>query len=230
MTLCQQCGREWAENATHCSSCGAPATPQTASSPPPPTATKAIVGLLLALIPCPPLPLVGLGLSILARGEVKRSNGSLKGDGFAIAGIVISSIWLAFTVATLLALVAVPNFLKSQVRSRQTEAKVNLKALSTRVDAFVQAHGGAVPQSFEALEASPQASWYTYYMNEGNRVASTHATPFARPKGIDFDHAVVTAIGNLDGDDYLDVWTIDAQGQVWHLRDDEKNRELKEKL
>lgn len=50
------------------------------------TSGLAIAGFVTAFL----CSLVGLILSIMARSEIKKSNGALTGDGLAVAGIIIS--------------------------------------------------------------------------------------------------------------------------------------------
>jgi len=59
------------------------------------TSGMAIAGFVLALLGC---SLLGLIFSILGNNEVKRSNGTVSGGGLAMAGIIISCIWLVFAV------------------------------------------------------------------------------------------------------------------------------------
>lgn len=55
------------------------------------TNTLALLGLVLTFF----MPLVGLVLSIIGLNQIKKGEGS--GKKFAVAGIVVSSIWIALT-------------------------------------------------------------------------------------------------------------------------------------
>jgi hypothetical protein len=52
----------------------------------PRTSGMAVAGLVTAFL----CSLLGLILSIIALGDIKRSNGALQGEGLATAGIVVS--------------------------------------------------------------------------------------------------------------------------------------------
>jgi type II secretory pathway pseudopilin PulG len=73
--------------------------------------------------------LIGLILSIMGRSECKRSGGTVGGEGLALAGIIISSISLAFLVLGVLGAVAIPSFMDYAKKSRKTEAALQLNKL-----------------------------------------------------------------------------------------------------
>lgn len=86
--------------------------------PPPPPATPAvgrqtsvlaIVSLVFGLLGWTLLPLVGSLVAIvtghLARSEIRRAAGSVEGDGFAIAGLVLGYSVLAMAILAVLAAV-----------------------------------------------------------------------------------------------------------------------------
>ncbi|MGD9583681.1 MAG: DUF4190 domain-containing protein [Lysobacterales bacterium] len=77
-----------------------------------PTSNAAIVSLIFGLLSWLILPLIGALVAIIAghvaRGDIKRANGQLEGDGMAIAGLVLG--YLQF-VLCILAVVVVFLFL-----------------------------------------------------------------------------------------------------------------------
>ena len=64
-----------------------------------PTCTTALVSLIAGLLSWLMLPLIGSIVAIItghmARGEIRRSNGSLDGDGLAIAGLILGYLQIA---------------------------------------------------------------------------------------------------------------------------------------
>ena len=44
--------------------------------------------------------ILGIIFGFIARGQIKRSNGQQKGDGMAIAGIIVGFAWVALLVLT----------------------------------------------------------------------------------------------------------------------------------
>lgn len=122
--FCSSCGSSLVPGAMHCGNCGSAtsaATPVIAGNdmsggygqslptpqndfqqnpgyqyPPQPqygktTSGKAIASLVLSLLG---LSLLGVIFGHLARGEIKRSQGQIDGDGMALAGLIIG--WIGF--------------------------------------------------------------------------------------------------------------------------------------
>lgn len=88
---CPTCGAQNLPNSAFCSQCATNLMlpPGLAGSPmlvARHTSGKAIAGFVLAFF----CGLLGLIFSILGYQECKRSNGAIGGEGFALAGIVIS--------------------------------------------------------------------------------------------------------------------------------------------
>jgi type II secretory pathway pseudopilin PulG len=197
---------------------------------PPKTSTKAVVGFVLSLLPCALAAIPGLVLSIIARGEIKRSNGTQTGGGLALAGIILASVWLSFGTLGMLAAIAIPNFIKFQARSKQVEAKANLKSMAVALRGYAEDHRGTTPSTFAQLGVRPEAGYYTYYIGNGDRVLPTKGEGVAAPADLDLGDAVVYAVGNIDADDYLDVWILDSHGQLRQLQDDVSNTTPREQL
>jgi len=97
--FCPQCGTHNDDNAWRCISCGtelhAPIAPPPFEAQPV-TSSKAIWSFVLAVLgPCCCTAIMGavaIVLGIQARKEIKESGGGLKGDGLALAGIIIGVI------------------------------------------------------------------------------------------------------------------------------------------
>ena len=74
-----------------------------------PTSTTAIVSLVSGILGWTFVPVLGSVLAIIcghmARGEIKRSNGTLEGDGLAIAGLVLGWINVVLCVLAVAAVV-----------------------------------------------------------------------------------------------------------------------------
>jgi hypothetical protein len=128
MAFCPRCAAPNLDSAIACASCGAmlsgsvgtptpQAPPPTAGAPPPfqpyapfgPTGPRtnglAIGGFVCGLsgILCGLVAIAGLIMSIIAYRQCKDSHGDLKGEGFAIAGIILSIVWLLLTVLIIFA-------------------------------------------------------------------------------------------------------------------------------
>jgi hypothetical protein len=87
--------RGWARGAAPASGASGEAGSVGAASTPARTSGLAIASLACSMIPFVLLTqIAGLALGIVALVKIKRSNGSLRGKGFAIAGVIISSVVL----------------------------------------------------------------------------------------------------------------------------------------
>jgi hypothetical protein len=87
----------------------APAPPAAPANPGRPTSNLAIFSLVSGLLGWTLLPWLGslaaVVLGHMARAEIRRSNGSLDGDGLAIAGLVLGWVMIAFSILAILAVV-----------------------------------------------------------------------------------------------------------------------------
>ncbi len=100
MAFCPRCAAPNIDTAVTCAACGSPlsAAPGVGPGAPPPLTGGAPIdvqprmnGLAIAGFICAFLcGLLGLILSIVAYNQCKKSNGTLKGEGFALAGIIIA--------------------------------------------------------------------------------------------------------------------------------------------
>jgi type II secretory pathway pseudopilin PulG len=103
----------------------AAAMPMPVAGVPMRTSGMAIAGFVLSFF----CGVLGLIFSILGYNECKRSNGTVGGQGLAIAGIVLSSLFLLIG---LLAVVAIPAFIDYMAKDRATEARIELMRLEHR--------------------------------------------------------------------------------------------------
>lgn len=89
---CRNCGKEINDNADVCLHCGVSTNKATANQS---SAQQSNVFAYVGFIFSFPIPLVGLILSIIGRTKAASYNDD--GKGLSLAGIIISSIILAFT-------------------------------------------------------------------------------------------------------------------------------------
>jgi hypothetical protein len=129
MAFCPRCASPNIESAVACATCGANLGGNVAASQPPPpqqqqnpynygapnygygggygmvrTNGLAIGGFVCGLlgILCGLIALAGLIMSVIAYNQCKTSNGELRGQGFAVAGIVLSIVWLVINIIFLI--------------------------------------------------------------------------------------------------------------------------------
>lgn len=124
-----------------------------------------------------------------------------------------------------LAAVAVPNFLRFSSRAKQSEAKTVLSTIHAAQIMHLEQHG-RYGQSFEecSLSADELPEHYIYFMGQdvlrGPETEDLHG--HAEEVLADLELAptisrtgfLAVAVGNIDGDDELDIWTIDQDGEL----------------
>jgi VIT1/CCC1 family predicted Fe2+/Mn2+ transporter len=106
--ICTACQTENSDTAAFCSNCGglliksatstgsaapAPTVAPTVQIVPQTTSGKAVASLVLALLG---LSLLAVIFGHIARGEIRRSDGRMSGDGLALAGLIIGWIGMGF--------------------------------------------------------------------------------------------------------------------------------------
>lgn len=92
MTVCSKCASAWPQGTPFCSTCGTsllmggvlPAFPPVPT--PPRTSGMAITGFVLSFF----CGVLGLIFSLIGYFDCKKSHGQLQGEGFALAGIILS--------------------------------------------------------------------------------------------------------------------------------------------
>lgn len=201
---CSKCGQENAAESTACSRCGQPLMAQ----PTPPavptgaarTDGKAIASLvlgLLGLVICiAGIPAIILGH--ISRSNIAKSNGQLKGEGMAMAGLVMGYLTVAALPILIIAAIAIPNLLRSRIAANESSAVGQVRTINTAeityastypkagFSASLEALGGSVPCNvtsttaclIDQVLASGQKSGYrfTYEASDtdGDQVLDTY--------------------------------------------------------
>jgi type IV pilus assembly protein PilA len=138
--FCAQCGNSIADDEKFCRACGqpAPASGVAAANPlpvppagPVQTSTKAVVSLVCGLLFFVPLAFIAaVVFGHLALSEIKKSAGRLKGEGMAIAGLVLGYIWLAgIPIILIIAAIAIPNLLRARMAANESSAVASIRTL-----------------------------------------------------------------------------------------------------
>ena len=98
--------------------------------------SKLAIGALASVFFCPPFALI---FAIIALVRIAGSNGRLGGKTIAIVAICLNL--ATVPVVAILAAIAVPSFVKYQCKSKQSEAKTNLRALAVQQAQFLAVRG-----------------------------------------------------------------------------------------
>ena len=97
----------------------------------PQTSGKAIASLVLGLFSlCLPAAIAAVILGHVSLSEIKKSAGRLKGDGLAIAGLVLGYMGVAFIPFILIvAAIAIPNLLRARGAANEAAAVSSIRAI-----------------------------------------------------------------------------------------------------
>lgn len=118
----------------------------------------------------------------------------------------------------ILAAMAIPRFMRASVKSKQSEAKLDLKQIYTMENAYRQEKDTYYPGDGSTVVAQPgeafapigvEIMWPAYYSYSltGNATSFTATAGSKRATG-------------LDDDATLDVWTINQNGNLICITDD----------
>jgi type II secretory pathway pseudopilin PulG len=105
-----------------------------------------LVFLTVGLTGLPAVILGHLGLS-----KIKKSGGTLKGGGMAIAGLIMGYLGFGLTLIAVLASLAVPAFNMVQQQGNQMKAVNNAKQIVMGMKQYAADHDGKYPPTIETL-------------------------------------------------------------------------------
>jgi hypothetical protein len=122
--ICPKCDATVADNSQFCSNCGNLLTPaQFAASTVAPstsvasqTSGKAMASLVCGILNVFPLFIVAIILGHMWRSEIRKSAGRLKGDGIALARLILGYMGVvAIPLILIVAAIAIPNLLRAKM-------------------------------------------------------------------------------------------------------------------
>ncbi len=154
MAICAACGNNMAEGERFCRVCGRDALTGTvaahapapvAPGAPATTSGKAIVSLVCGLLFFIPfLFIVAIVCGHIALSEIKKSAGRLKGEGLAIAGLVLGYGWvLTIPIILIMAAIAIPNLLRARIAANEASAVASVRTLNVAEVTYSTEHPDA---------------------------------------------------------------------------------------
>ncbi len=151
-TFCAACGNSLSLEDRFCRVCGRAADAVSPSIPvpsavapysgPSETSGKALASLVFGLLFFVPLAFVAaVVLGHLALSEIKKSAGRLKGQGLAIAGLVLGYGWIAILpVMLIVAAIAIPNLLRARIQANEASAVFQTRRLVIAETSYANSH------------------------------------------------------------------------------------------
>lgn len=187
----------------------APATKKTSSM-----AITALVCGILGAFTCGLTSILGVILGVVAMIKIGKSQGSLGGQGLAIAGIAVGGLTLFFGLG-MGAAIAIPNFLKFQAKAKQSEVRMELRKVHTMQKAY-HSENGQYAKSFGDLGFETDTSrYYSYFLGDevkgAAKLTRSDLPADIQPTSDEGGYLVIGA-GNLDSDPTLDIWVVDQNG------------------
>jgi len=148
-------------------------------------------------------------------------------------GFTLIELMIVVAIIGILAAIAIPNFLKFQAKSKQSEAKTNLKAIYTAETGYYGENN--TYNSFDRVNWQPVGTArFTYSLGSDNGITAPTPGPgtsfVITPTGSTYTDASFTgatparlvgannfnagAVGNIDNDGDVDQWTINDNNSL----------------
>jgi len=177
-----------------------PAAPQPPGAPPPETSGMAvgslICGILFVFFPA---AITAVVLGHISRSEIRRSAGRLKGDGMALAGLILGYVGISVIPILIIAAIALPNLLRSRIVANEASAVGSLRALNTAAVTFSTQCGGY-----------PVGKVLTFLGPPANGCVTADLIDSVLALGIKNGYVFVAVGVDADGDGRGDTYTITA--------------------
>lgn len=181
--FCEACGNTLTADDRFCRICGRAtiagpsAAPAIAASSPPgtvETSAKATLSLICGLLFFIPfLFIAAIVLGHLALSEIRKSAGRLKGEGLAIAGLVLGYIEIAgIPFLLIIAAIAIPNLLRARMAANEASAVASVRTLIAAEVTYSSAH---------------RAQGYTCSLSDLNEAASIGPLASGQRNGYAFE-------------------------------------------
>jgi type IV pilus assembly protein PilA len=151
--LCSACGNNLSANEKFCTTCGKPVSASATVTPavatpaaitPAETSGKAIASLVCGFFFFLfPVSILAVIFGHLSLSEIRKSAGRLKGEGVAVAGLVLGYMGVAAIPVMIIAAIAIPNLLRARIAANEASAVASVRTLNTAEIAFASDHRSA---------------------------------------------------------------------------------------
>jgi type IV pilus assembly protein PilA len=166
MKTCPRCAKLSPDHSGYCIACGAelPPDPETTLAPdqvaapsgPVETSGKAIGSLICGIFFWLfPAAVAAVVLGHLSLSQIRKSAGRLKGEGMAIAGLVLGYTGVAvIPIVLIIAAIAIPNLLRSKMVDGvdgEANAVRSLRIINTALIVYATTYGHGFPENLQEL-------------------------------------------------------------------------------
>ena len=174
-----------------------PPLPISPSTPPAKTSGMAITSLVLGVlgaVTCGATALVGLVLGIISMSKIKKSDGQLGGSGIALAGTIVSAVFLLML--PLFAAMLLPALSKAKERAQTIQCVNNLKQLALAVRIYSGDNKDQFPPSATWCDAIQNAvgSEKVFKCPAGDQNQKCHYAFNAKLDGMDISKVDPTTV------------------------------------
>jgi len=140
-------------------------------------------------------------------------------------GFTLIELMIVVAIIGILAAIAIPNFLRFQAKSKQSEAKGNLSGIFTGETAFQgekNRYGSIAEIAWAPIGSSIRYQYFSGTDSAGYSGGYTAPAGVTYTNDPSFNPQAFTAgaVGNIDTDSFLDQWTIDDVKNLVNLSDD----------
>ena len=137
-------------------------------------------------------------------------------------GFTLIELMIVVAIIGILAAIAIPNFLKYMSKSKQTEAKTNLKGIYTVEMSYFTEHNTFARQFTELawLPVGPYRYGYNMGGTTEGLVQPLSDAEHNDPPGADANGFTAAAWGNIDTDPATDTWQITSANDLKNTYDD----------
>jgi type II secretory pathway pseudopilin PulG len=106
------------------------------------TSGKAIASLVCGILNFFPFFVIAIVLGHISLSEIRKSAGRLKGEGLAIAGLVLGYLGIvAIPLILIVAAIAIPNLLRAKIAANESSAMHSVRALGAAEVTYRIQHG-----------------------------------------------------------------------------------------
>jgi type IV pilus assembly protein PilA len=147
-------------------------------------------------------------------------------------GFTLIELMIVVAIIGILAAIAIPNFLRFQAKSKQSEAKTNLGGIFTAQTAYFGEKNTYGTFAHIAWAPIGQSQIYTYYSGSDGTDGAGGTADFKAPASGQTAWAgsptpsmtastfTAGAIGNVDSDGTLDIWQVNDVKALSNISDD----------